>query len=57
MIEQVGAADYINHSVGIYMAINAYPLQGGDRLGGSHIDFPIAVCYGDRDFFGSKGED
>ena len=31
------------------------PLQSEDRLGCK--DFPIAIAFGDRDFFGSEGAD
>lgn len=32
-------------------------IHGPDRMGNPEIDFPIAFCFGDRDFFGSEGPD
>ena len=32
-------------------------MQSEDLLGNPKIDFPIAIAYGDRDFFGSEGSD
>ena len=34
-----------------------HPLTEPDRLGNSEIPFPIAFCYGDRDWLGSHGAD
>ena len=34
-----------------------HPLQAEDRLGNKDIDFPIAIAFGDRDWFGSEGAD
>ena len=38
-----------------WMCYASHPLQSSDRLGGK--DFPIAMAFGDRDFFGTEGAD
>lgn len=34
-----------------------HSLQAKDRMMNPEIDFPVAFCFGDRDFFGSEGAD
>ena len=34
-----------------------HPLSEHDRLGNPDLPFPIAFCYGDRDWLGSPGAD
>ena len=37
------------------MGFGRHSIAGPDRLGSPNINFPIGVCYGDSDFFGSEG--
>ena len=41
----------------MYGMVSLHPLQATDRLGNPNIDFPIAIAFGDNDFFGSEGAD
>ena len=38
-----------------WLCYASHPLQSDDRLGNK--DFPIAMAFGDRDFFGTEGAD
>ena len=40
-----------------YGAYAKHPLTAPDRLGNRDLPFPIAFCYGDRDWLGSRGAD
>ena len=40
-----------------YICLAKHPLQSGDRLFNSQIDFPIGIVFGDSDFLGSEGAD
>ena len=39
------------------MGYAIHPLQSEDRLGNKNIEFPIAMVFGDRDWFGTEGAD
>lgn len=40
-----------------WLSIAKHSLLSEDRLGSPNVDFPIAVIFGDTDFFGSEGAD
>ena len=53
MTSRLGRADSLVTCVGEYFAVNNYSMLAPHRMGNPDIDFPVAYCYGDRDFFGS----
>ena len=40
-----------------HSALARHPLQAEDRLGNKAVDFPIAITFGETDFFGTEGAD
>ena len=57
MYMRLSAVDLVQVEPSRLIGYCIHPLQSEDRLGNKAIDFPIAMAFGDKDWFGSEGAD
>ena len=56
-MQRPSKAEIITLNTSRYFSFPYHSLLEKDRMMNPEIDFPIAFCFGDRDFFGSEGAD
>ena len=57
MVQRHGNAEIAALKSCHYFSFPIHSMHETDRMMNPEIDFPVAFCFGDRDFFGTEGAD
>ena len=57
MLQRHGQVETVFMNTLKFFCYALHNMHGPDRMGNPEIQFPVAFCFGDRDFFGTEGAD
>lgn len=57
MVQRPSKVEVLINVANRHFAFPYHCMHETDRMMNPNIDFPVAFCFGDRDFFGSEGAD